>query len=216
MTYGRSSLSHGRSSLSRPLATLLACLLLAGCTADPDVPGGLPAQGSVDVDTPALRALKADAGVRPCRGGDARPVPDGLPEVALQCLGGGRPVTLSSLRGPLVITLFAQWCGPCRKELPYFQRLDRQADGAVRVLGVDYLDTQPDGALRLAQRSGVTFPLLADPETQLRSGLRVRGIPTVVFVDADGVVTASQARAFTSYADLREAVRDQLGVEVPA
>lgn len=205
-------MSRGR----RASAAVLACLLLAGCTSDPDLPGSLPAQGSVDVDTPALRTLKADAGVRPCRGGDARPVPDGLPEVTLKCLGGGRSVDLSSVTGPVVITLFAQWCGPCRKELPYFQRLDQQADGAVRVLGVDYLDTQPDGALRLARRSGVTFPLLADPEARLRPLLRVRGLPTVVFVDADGVVKASQARAFSSYADLREAVRDQLGVEVRA
>jgi thiol-disulfide isomerase/thioredoxin len=195
---------------------VLACLLLAGCTSDPDPPESLPTQGSVDVDTPALRALKADAGVRPCRGGGARPVPGGLPEVTLQCLGGGTAVALSSLRGPMVLTLFAQWCGPCRKELPFFQRLERQADGAVRVIGVDYLDTQPDGALRLARSSGVTFPLLADPEARLRTGLRVRGLPTVVFVDADGAVAATQARSFSSYADLREAVRDQLGVAVPA
>lgn len=201
---------------SRLLVALLAALLLAGCTADPDTPGSRPEQGSVDVDTPALRAIKADAKVRPCPTGDAAEVMDGLPEVTLQCLGGGRPVTLSSLRGPLVLTLFAQWCGPCRKELPYFQRLDRNADGAVRVVGVDFLDTQPDGALRLARCSGVTFPLLADPEARLRADLRVRGLPTVVFVDAEGTVTATQARSFSSYADLRDAVRDQLGVEVPA
>jgi len=204
----------GRSSSSRLLGIVLACLLLAGCTSEPDVPGSLPGQGSVDVDTPALRALKADAGVRPCRGGTADPVPDGLPDVTLQCLGGGRPVNLSSLRGPMVITLFAQWCGPCRRELPYFQQLERKAAGAVRVLGVDHLDTQPDGALRLARRSGVTFPLLADPEAVLRSELRVIGLPTVVFVDTEGVVTGVQAREFRSYADLREAVREQLGVEV--
>jgi thiol-disulfide isomerase/thioredoxin len=208
----------GRSRSSRPrlLAILLAGLLLAGCTAEPDLPGSLPAQGSVDVDTPALRALKADAEVRPCRGGAPASVPDGLPDVTLQCLGGGRPVNLSSLRGPMVITLFAQWCGPCREELPYFQELDQKADGAVRVLGVDHLDTQPDGALRLARRSGVTFPLLADPEALLRPELRVFGLPTVVYVDADGAVTDVQARRFSSYADLREAVRDQLGIEVRA
>ncbi len=208
----------GRSRSSRPrlLAILLAGLLRAGCTAEPDLPGSLQAQGSVDVDTPALRALKADAKVRPCHGGAPASVPDGLPDVTLPCLGGGRPVNLSSLRGPMVITLFAQWCGPCREELPYFQELDQKADGAVRVLGVDHLDTQPDGALRLARRSGVTFPLLADPEALLRPKLRVFGLPTVVYVDADGAVTDVQARRFSSYADLREAVRDQLGVEVRA
>lgn len=206
-------MSRGRPGVR---GALLACLLLAGCTTESDRPGSPPAQGSVAVDTPALRSLKADAKVRQCPAGDAGRVLDGLPEVTLDCLGGGRPVTLSSLRGPLVVTLFAQWCGPCRKELPYFQRLDERADGAVRVLGVDYLDTQPDGALRLARSTGVTFPLLADPDARLRPELRVRGLPTVVFVDADGAVTGVQARAFSSYDDLREAVQDQLGVDVPA
>jgi thiol-disulfide isomerase/thioredoxin len=203
-------------AVSGALGTLMACLVLAGCTAEPDLPGSPPGQGSVDVDTPALRALKADAEVRPCRGGPPTSVPDGLPDVTLPCLGGGRPVNLSSLPGPMVLTIFAQWCGPCRKELPFFQELDQKADGAVRVVGVDHLDTQPDGALRLARRAGVTFPLLADPEARLRSELRVMGLPTVVFVDADGAVTGVQARSFSSYADLREAVREQLGVDVRA
>jgi len=196
---------------------LVACLVLAGCTVEPEAaPVDKPAPASVDVDTASLRALKRDAGVEPCRRGGAAPATSGLPDLTLSCLGGGRPVRLSTLRGPLVLNLFAQWCAPCREELPFYQRLHERARGAVDVVGVDYLDTQPDSALRLARRAGVTFPLLADPDGRLRTELKVSGLPTVVFVAEDGTVTDAQTRAFSSYAELRDAVRDQLGVRLPA
>lgn len=197
------------------LGPLLACLVLTACTGQPTPGPQPPDEASVDVDTPALRALRHDAHVEPCRPAATAPTRGGLPEVTLQCLGGGTPVPLAGLRGPLVLTVFAQWCGPCRTELPYYQRLHQRGRGVLRVVGVDYLDTQPDGALRLARTSGVTFPLLADPAGRLRAPLSVRGLPTVVFVAADGTVTSVQARAFRSYADLRHAVQQQLGVRLP-
>ncbi len=194
----------------------LLALVLSACSGAA-TPGLQPQQRSVDVDTPALRSLKAAAEVEPCRRTTAQaPAGDALPDVSLQCLGGGPSVRLAGLRGPMVVSLFAQWCGPCRKELPYYQRLHERAGGKVAVLGIDYLDTQPEGALRLVQRSGVTFPLLADPEGRLRTDLRVRFLPTVVFVAADGTVTDVQARAFSSYGELRAVVQKQLGVSIPA
>ena len=198
------------------LALLLAGSVLTGCAGRQD-PGLQPSPSSVDVDTPALRVLKRDAGVEPCRpGGGGAPVADGLPEVTLPCLGGGPSVAVSGLRGPMVVNLFAQWCGPCRRELPFYQRLHTAARGTVEVLGVDYLDTQPDGALRLVRSSGVTFPLLADPDGRLRTDLRVRGLPGIVFVAADGTVTDVEYRSFSSYDELRDVVQQQLGVALPA
>jgi thiol-disulfide isomerase/thioredoxin len=197
--------------------SLLACLLLTGCAGGQGT--GSPGLGaaSIDVDTPALRAAKAEAGVEPCRAAPGTtPVPGGLPAVTLPCLGGGTAVDLAGLRGPMVLNLFAQWCGPCRKELPYYQRLHRAAGGAVTVVGVDYLDTQPGRALQLADRSGVTFPLLADPDGRLRRDLKVRGLPGIVFVDASGTVTAVEFRSFASYAELRALVSQRLDVTLPA
>ena len=110
------------------VATVAACLLLASCTASGS---GTPkiSQSRVDVDTPQLRALKADAGVAACRPGSGQ---GQLPELTLPCLGGGRSVDLSTLQGPLVVNLFAQWCGPCRQELPYYEAL-HQAHSEGRV-----------------------------------------------------------------------------------
>jgi thiol-disulfide isomerase/thioredoxin len=195
----------------RVLAALLACLLLTSCSATQQPDAG-PGAGNVDVDTAQLRALKARAGVAAC------PAAHGsseLPKVTLRCLGGGPDVDLSTLRGPLVVNLFAQWCGPCRRELPYYEALHRKGKGTVRVIGVDYLDTQPAAALQLVRETGVTYPLLADPAGRLRADLKVRGLPGVVFVNEDGTVT-TEFRVVKSYAELRGLVQDRLDVRLPA
>lgn len=197
--------------MRRALLVVLAVLLLTGCQAQ-QAPEPLPGDSGVDVDTPALRALKQRVGVEPCTPGRSR---SDLPEVTLACLGGGPDVDLSTLRGPLVINLFAQWCGPCRAEMPYYQQLHAKARGTVRVLGIDYLDTQPAQALELVRRTGVTYPLLADPSGVLRPHLKIRGLPGVVLVDSDGEVADVEFRVVRSYAELRNLVQRELDVRVP-
>jgi thiol-disulfide isomerase/thioredoxin len=176
---------------------------------------GQAGQARVDVDTLALRLLKRRAGIAPCPVATAPPARDGLPDVVLPCLGGGRDVRLSGLRGPMVVNLFAQWCGPCREELPHYQTLHEKAGHRLRVLGLDYLDTRPAGALALARTAGVTYPLVADPAGGVRTAFRVRGLPGIVLVDAAGRVVDVEYRVIFSYAELRGLVRQRLGVRLP-
>lgn len=205
-----------RRLLTAPALWLTLCLVLTSCAGEQPT-GQQPEQGSVDVDTPALRALRSQARLEPCRPtGAVEAAQGGLPEVTLPCLGGGSSVALAGLRGPMVVNLWAQWCGPCRQELPFYQRLHRAGRGTVQVLGIDYLDTQPGRALQLAASSGVTFPLLADPDGRLRRDLKVRGLPGIVFVDAAGRVSTVEFRSFGSYAELRDLVQQRLDVTLPA
>lgn len=205
--------------MRRVLAALAATLLLASCTpetstSDPGTGATTEvARGRVDVASPAMRALKAKAGVEPCAPGVAA---NELPKVVLPCLGGGQDVDLARLRGPLVVNLFAQWCSPCRAELPHFQRLHRESRGRIQVLGVDYLDPRPELALELVRATGVTFPLVADPAGTLRVPFRIRGLPGMVLVDERGKVVDVQFRVFRSYAELRAVVQRGLGVALPA
>ena len=213
-----------RGSLRTALgaAAASAVLLLAGCTTA--TPGAQPAGGSgglaanVDVDTPALRAAKKEAGLEDCptvEGGAAAPE-GALPDVTLPCLGGGPDVDLSALRGPMVVNLWAQWCGPCRKELPFYQELHERAGDRLKVVGVDYQDTRPDWALDLLRETGVTYASVADPGGELRVPLRVRGLPAVLFVDAQGRVVHQEFLVVESYEQLAGLVEKHLGVAVGA
>lgn len=187
---------------------LAAALLLTGCGTTAPAANESGDQGGVSVSSPQLRALKHRAGIADCRPGTGRPVSDGLPQVTLPCLGGGPSVDLATLRGPLVVNLWAQWCGPCRAELPHYQAFARKYAGKVRVLGIDYQDTQPMWALQLAKRSGVTYPLLADPEGRLRA----RGLPKILMVDAHGKVVYDEYGEITSVGQLERLVARHLGV----
>lgn len=196
------------------LASLLA--LLVGCAGASNGVGSpeqvVTPDTNVDVSTAELRAQKEGAGIEPCRPGE-EPVAheDALPSIVLPCLGGGPAVNLNELHGPLVINLFAQWCEPCREELPYYQRLHEEAPGGVRVLGIDYLDPQPGRALGLVEEAGVTFPLLADPSGALRPVFRIRGLPGLILVDGRGRIAHHDFTVIDSYRELTELVARHLG-----
>lgn len=201
----------------RLAAALLAALLaLSGCTSDPSIPDGGPKRSDVEVNTPQLRELKADAGVEPCRPGDGDAVDGGLPELTLACLGGGDDVDLSSLRGPLVINLWASWCTQCRAEMPVLQEFHEQYGERVPMLGVDWQDVQTVAALELVRDAGVTYPLLADPDGDWGDidGMPVRGLPGIVLVDEDGRIAYRNLEVIESTDDLVTLVRDHLGVDL--
>ena len=194
--------------MRRAAVLLAAVLALTACDRASITPP--PVETRVKVDTPALRAAKAQARVAPC------PVGSGtsqLPDQRLPCLGGGRAVDLSAVRGPAVVPLWASWCTRCPRELPIYQRLFEQAGDKLAVLGVDYQDTQPDAAIAMLRKAGARFPQVADPGGTLADSYRVRGLPAVAWVRKDGSVVLDNAR-IDSYADLVTLVSDRLGVDV--
>src|SRR5207302_7645992 len=72
------------------------------------------------------------------------------PEFALTSLKGPK-VTLSALRGKVVlIDFWAQWCEPCKKELPQLEKLAREYAGKGVVVLTVNIDKQRDNAERMA------------------------------------------------------------------
>jgi len=196
-----------------PVVLAVAVLLLGACDSA-DVPKP-PGEAKVDVDTPALRAIKQKAGIETCVPGAA--TDGGLPAVTLPCLGGGPDVDLSSLEGPMVVNLWQSFCEPCRKEMPALQEFHERHGDQVPVLGIDSTDVQPQAALEFAADLGVTYPQLADPGGDLSARApfpTIRGYPYLAIVDADGEIAWQQFGGVDSYADLVDLVNEHLGTEL--
>ncbi|MGN6722234.1 MAG: TlpA family protein disulfide reductase [Marmoricola sp.] len=179
-------------------------LVASACGVAPQLSGS----PSVSVDTPALRAAKAAAHIQTCPTTTAQPTGQ-LPKAALPCLGGGPSVSLASLRGPMVINVWAQYCGPCRAEMPHLEAFAKKYAGRVAVLGVDYQDFQPDVAIAFAKSVGATYPLVADFAPVIHTNV----LPETILLDANGKIAYQQPIALTSEAELEQLVSQHLGVK---
>lgn len=63
----------------------------------------------------------------------------------------------------LVINYWAEWCAPCRKEIPELNRFSRNGeDAGVVVLGVNFDGLQGDDLTNLIGRMHIEFPVLTD------------------------------------------------------
>jgi thiol-disulfide isomerase/thioredoxin len=109
-----------------------------------------------------------------------------LPELTFTRFRTGQTERLAVYRGqPLVINFFASWCAPCLVELPRFEEAYQAHQGKVAFLGVNLQD-HPESARRVIADTG--YPVAEDPNGRLFQALGGTGMPTTVFVDADGTI----------------------------
>jgi thiol-disulfide isomerase/thioredoxin len=93
---------------------------------------------------------------------------------------------LADLRGtPVVVNVWASWCGPCRDEAGHLSDAAKDHDGEVQFLGVDVLDNR-EPARDFIREFDWTYPSLFDADADIRDGLGFVGQPETVFFDADG------------------------------
>ncbi|OLF08134.1 co-chaperone YbbN [Actinophytocola xinjiangensis] len=149
------------------------------------------------VDLSALKARAEAAGKAPAAPG-AGPAPQGAPstngsfviEVTEETFQSD--VVERSLQVPVIVDLWAEWCGPCKQLSPLLERLAQAANGAWILAKVD-VDTNP----RIAQLFGV------------------QSIPTVVAIAGGQPVEAFQGaqpepQVKEWLASLLDALRDRL------
>ncbi len=102
----------------------------------------------------------------------------------------GKPVSLAAFKGkPLLVNLWATWCGPCVKELPSLNALAARAPDKLKVLVVNQdakaqaVDPVPGW---WAQRDLANLELYRDDKNNLGFAYGGGMLPTTVLYDAEG------------------------------
>jgi thiol-disulfide isomerase/thioredoxin len=118
-----------------------------------------------------------------------------LREVPMQGLSGPSRM-LSDFRGkPLIINVWASWCGPCRQEMGSLQRLSRRYGGKqFNVIGIS-TDDYTDRAELFLKVTNTSFSNFIDSKLVLEHMLGAEHLPLTLLVDARGRVLAKYTGA---------------------
>ena len=113
------------------------------------------------------------------------------PDFTLDTIGGNQ-VTLSELRGQIVVVNFwATWCLPCREETPALEKsYEQYKESGVIILGVNLTNQDSMSDIEsFVQEFRLTYPILLDRDGTVSNHLyQIRGLPTTFFVNRDGII----------------------------
>lgn len=98
----------------------------------------------------------------------------------------GAELSPAELRGRWVLVNFwATWCLPCREEMAYLQRLSQENPDEVVVVGVNMRES-PEVVQDFVAETGVSFPILLNPDDATLLSYDVRGLPLTAVIAPDG------------------------------
>jgi thiol-disulfide isomerase/thioredoxin len=104
---------------------------------------------------------------------------------------------LYQLRGtPVVVNMWASWCGPCRSEAPVLVDAAKRYGHEVQFLGVDHQD-QREPAAEFSTQYHVPYPSVFDASGEIHDELGFVGLPDTVFYDAAGNIIATWSGPLT-------------------
>lgn len=131
------------------------------------------------------------------------------PDTEFAALHGSGTISLSSLRGKVVLLDFwASWCAPCQEELPLLDDLaGRLKSKDIEIIGLSIDESKADAEQFLKRKSSWTLTLGHDPEQKTAERFKPPKMPTSYVIDRKGIVRYMNAGF--ERADLKK-VEDQL------
>lgn len=99
--------------------------------------------------------------------------------------------SLATYRGKVVVLNFwASWCVPCQTEAPLLERAQsRLAAHGATVLGVTYLDAEPDSR-GFVREHRITYPNLRDTTGEFAHAYGTDQLPESFLIDRRGFIVA--------------------------
>jgi len=137
----------------------------------------------------------------------------GVKTVALDQVVGG---TATPAKKAVILSFFAQYCEPCKKELPYLEALHQKYKDqglGVMVVSIDQKPEDIQKAQDLAKEKGVTYPVLSDRFNIVAKRYGVKRLPCLYILDAQGKVSMVNTGYTEEFGGtLLNAVQTRLGV----
>jgi thiol-disulfide isomerase/thioredoxin len=175
---------------------IVTTLLLISCSTDEQsltaAPGVIPSCDEIDTSKKTSEVLK------------------------MACLDSSLEINYHSIKGPIIINVWASWCTGCKEEMPYF--VDIYANpvfksGEIKLLGIDADEKNADSGPNFIKSHGMSWPHLED--TDSRSKLVFGpGVPVTYFLDKSGEVIHKHIGAYRSKSQLYEAVEKYFEVKL--
>ncbi|MFD1610496.1 TlpA family protein disulfide reductase [Sphingomonas tabacisoli] len=162
----------------RPLiALLLGSLLIAGCDRQS---GGQPQANESAAAVPEAKAPELTGKLDISQRGKAMPADSFLDPA-------GKPVTLAAFKGkPVLVNLWATWCGPCVREMPTLDGIAARAGDKLKVLTVSQDTAKVDIAPTWTKGGFKHLERYRDPDNKLGFAFNTGMLPTTVLYDKDG------------------------------
>jgi thiol-disulfide isomerase/thioredoxin len=119
----------------------------------------------------------------------------------------GLSARLAELRGhPVVVNVWAAWCGPCRAEMPVLQQVSLDFGRQVAFVGVDLRDNRAS-AVSFLKKIPVSYPSYEDPDGRFFNAQGLQGVPSTLFYDRRGRQTFVHQGPYFERSDLEDDIR---------
>jgi thiol-disulfide isomerase/thioredoxin len=115
---------------------------------------------------------------------------------------------IAALAGyPVVVNVWASWCGPCRYEFPTLQKLSAAYGKRVAFLGVNYEDSESNASEFLAE-APLPYPSYNDPSKDIANEIGATGgVPDTAFYDRAGQLCFLKQGPYSKGSELEADVR---------
>jgi len=122
----------------------------------------------------------------------------------------GTPSSTAMFRGrPTVVNFWASNCPPCIAEMPEFEEVHQALGDRVDFVGMNTADVSREAAVRLADQTGVTYPLADDTDSAVFRAFGGFAMPTTALLNAQGQVAVVRTGILTGE-DLTSLINEHL------
>jgi thiol-disulfide isomerase/thioredoxin len=126
-----------------------------------------------------------------------------------QLLPGGKDALekrIAALGHPVVVNVWASWCGPCRYEFPMFQEASAKFGKRVAFIGADSEDSEKEAEKWLADNP-VPYPSYYESGFDYPSSLKATGPPDTAFYNAKGELVYVKLGQYAHESDLEADIK---------